>query len=298
MKNHTRKLQELGDRLVHREVYYCVSSLMYGIAKIMWDCRGFEDAFGDGPDDLMPLYQQDDWETPGDWFVMEDADFDDLAKIANEYDDWDDLLEKLRVPREIALPTHWVCDDCLSPIVNGDLTGVPEDRLEAVEAGLEDFPGDAHPTGESEEFASYRCDCCGTTLAGGRHAFADGTDMETDAEARIDWAVKNRDDGIHLKREIRRAVADLVDEQDGGWEWVGREFNLDPDTSEVYEHWIVSGWLAERLKEEGHVVGEFAGLTIWGRQTTGQSISMDHVIQKIAGDLWAEELNEVKEDEE
>lgn len=292
MKNRDIKLQELASRLVQREVYYCISSLMYGIGKIMWNCPGFQDAFGEYPDDMMELYQQDDWETPGDWFIMEHADFDDLEKIADNFGDWAALLEEHRVPNEIALPTHWVCDDCISPIVNGDLTGVPEDRLAAVEEGLEDFPGDAHPTGEADEFSRGKCDCCGTTLAGRRHAFSDGSDTSDDLDDRIKWAAENRDDGESLVKNMRLAVSGLVED----WEWVGQEFNLDADTHEVYEHWIVSDWLAARLKDEGHVVGEFAGLTVWGRQTTGQSISMDGVIQRIAGELWSEELEAVEGD--
>lgn len=54
---------------------------------------------------------------------------------------------------------------------------------------------------------------------------------------------------------------------------------------EVYEHWIVSGWLADRLGERGEVVGEWCGLTIWGRCTTGQAISMDGVICSIYDEL-------------
>jgi hypothetical protein len=54
------------------------------------------------------------------------------------------------------------------------------------------------------------------------------------------------------------------------------------DPCEVFEHWIVSSWLAEKLKEHGQPVGELLGLTIWGRMTTGQSISIDSVIVEIA----------------
>lgn len=84
---------------------------------------------------------------------------------------------------------------------------------------------------------------------------------------------------------IRKAVEALVDD----WEWVCREYDLDPEYSEVYEHWIVSEWLARKLKAKGYPTAEVAGLTIWGRGTTGQAISMDEVIQEIAVDLWGGE---------
>ena len=51
---------------------------------------------------------------------------------------------------------------------------------------------------------------------------------------------------------------------------------------EVYEFWAISDWLADRLKEEGEVIFEMLDFNVWGRQTTGQAIMLDNVIQKIA----------------
>lgn len=84
---------------------------------------------------------------------------------------------------------------------------------------------------------------------------------------------------------IRSYVEDMVDD----WKWVCNEFGIDPEESEIYEHWVVSDWLAEKLSAQGEVTGEVAGLTIWGRGTTGQSISMDSVIECITAELWPEE---------
>lgn len=56
---------------------------------------------------------------------------------------------------------------------------------------------------------------------------------------------------------------------------------------ECYEHWIVSEWLAGKLETKGEIViRDICGLTIWGRTTTGQAISMDHVIQQIYNELF------------
>lgn len=61
---------------------------------------------------------------------------------------------------------------------------------------------------------------------------------------------------------------------------------IEPDRSEVYEHWIISDWLAGKLEDKGHpITRDFLGLTIWGRPTTGQSIAMDGVILEIARDI-------------
>lgn len=55
---------------------------------------------------------------------------------------------------------------------------------------------------------------------------------------------------------------------------------------EVYEHWIVSPWLAEELAKRGERIEmDFFGLAVWGRTTTGQGIAMDSVIREIVSEL-------------
>lgn len=62
--------------------------------------------------------------------------------------------------------------------------------------------------------------------------------------------------------------------------------NIEPYQWEVYEHWIVSDWLADRLIVHGEKVDkEFAGLCVWARTTTGQAIAMDAVMQKVHAEL-------------
>jgi len=61
---------------------------------------------------------------------------------------------------------------------------------------------------------------------------------------------------------------------------------LEPIDSEVYEHWAVSGWLAEKLLAHGEKVDtDFAAMNVWARQTTGQMISADGVIARIYADM-------------
>ena len=67
-------------------------------------------------------------------------------------------------------------------------------------------------------------------------------------------------------------------------EWLG----VDPHQREVYEHWIVSNWLADHLTAKGEKVDkDFAGLTVWARTTTGQAIAQDSVIVAIHAELTA-----------
>lgn len=63
---------------------------------------------------------------------------------------------------------------------------------------------------------------------------------------------------------------------------------IDVDGSEVYEHWIVSDFLARKLEARGEVIErDFYGLVIWGRCCTGQSILLDSVICDIYDALLA-----------
>lgn len=63
--------------------------------------------------------------------------------------------------------------------------------------------------------------------------------------------------------------------------------DLEDYRSEIYEHWIVSSWLASKLEEQGEtVVKDVLGIDyIWGRTSTGQAIWCDYVIQKIYNKL-------------
>lgn len=55
------------------------------------------------------------------------------------------------------------------------------------------------------------------------------------------------------------------------------------DPCEVFEHWIISGWLADKLEEQGEAVAQpWGDVHIWGRTCTGQAISLDHNIRTLA----------------
>lgn len=212
------KRQELAEKLIERDVYYCVSSLMSGIAHIMFDCRNFYEAFMEWPEDLLSLYQEDDWKESGEDFINT-ADLDELGIIADQFGYWSDIVDTL--PHVYSVPISHPPLYCFS--------------------------------GASRVYEN-----------------------ELDAE--------NARDEKHLPI-IRENVAKLVDD----WQWVANEFKLDSVRYEAYEHWLVSDWLADELKRKGEIVGDFAGLTIWGRCATGQTISLDRVIQDIAIKLWGDE---------
>jgi len=59
----------------------------------------------------------------------------------------------------------------------------------------------------------------------------------------------------------------------------------DIEYKEVFEWWLISNYLANKLKGYCQVIFEDYGCTWWGRCTTGQAILLDHVISKIAEDM-------------
>jgi hypothetical protein len=74
-----------------------------------------------------------------------------------------------------------------------------------------------------------------------------------------------------------------VESEASTWQELCEDERLDPYERKVFEHWIVSSWLADELEERGEKVDrDFAGMIVWARTTTGQGIASDYVIEQIA----------------
>jgi hypothetical protein len=67
----------------------------------------------------------------------------------------------------------------------------------------------------------------------------------------------------------------------------GARFEEEPETEpqEIYEYWIVTPWLGEKLRDKGDPVLERWGGWIWGRTCTGQAILLDSVISEICYEM-------------
>lgn len=95
-----------------------------------------------------------------------------------------------------------------------------------------------------------------------------------------------------VNREILCNVSFLVEELIGQKKYFDELIELfgqeddEGNLQEVYEYWIVTPWFAEKLKAQGELVTEFFNLGIWGRQTTGQAIYADAVIDDITRELF------------
>ena len=65
------------------------------------------------------------------------------------------------------------------------------------------------------------------------------------------------------------------------------DFDTEPENEpqEIFEWWIVTGYLYHKLKKKGEPVLEWGNNWYWGRTTTGQAILLDGVITSICRDM-------------
>jgi hypothetical protein len=94
--------------------------------------------------------------------------------------------------------------------------------------------------------------------------------------------------GVKSEHSVWKVDPIYNDEETAIYEWfeIYRGGSLDDYRQEIFEHWIVSSWLASKLKAFGEtVICDFYGLDIWCRATTGQAIYIDWVVQKIYNEV-------------
>lgn len=81
-----------------------------------------------------------------------------------------------------------------------------------------------------------------------------------------------------IYNDEEQAIAEWFEIYHGG--------DLEDYRQEIFEHYIVTNWLADKLEALGEtVVRDVFGLTIYCRPCTGQSITCDYVIQTIYKEL-------------
>lgn len=87
---------------------------------------------------------------------------------------------------------------------------------------------------------------------------------------------EKRSEGIYiLSADQVEKIADEIDDLK----------RLELEEAEIFEWWIVTSWLGRKLEEKGYPVVERSMGWLWGRTTTGQSISIDYVIREICQDM-------------
>lgn len=63
-------------------------------------------------------------------------------------------------------------------------------------------------------------------------------------------------------------------------------YGEEDNNPEICEFWIITPWLMEKLQAKGELCTEILDLCVWGRQTAGQIICIDTVIEAIVLDLF------------
>lgn len=114
----------------------------------------------------------------------------------------------------------------------------------------------------------------------------DPTDPDMVQECLINLGIIPDGSNVYDDSEGDFYVCDHAD----SWQELCEMENIDTDSDrpEVYEHWIVTDWLARKLAEHGETVCmDLMGLTVWGRCCTGQGIALDGVISEIHRELYA-----------
>lgn len=117
--------------------------------------------------------------------------------------------------------------------------------------------------------------------------------QSVDWEATVDSMIQDWDDdkcremlahaGVDSLEDDVRAQCRRVALEDVFW--VMDQYNPEPEYTDALEFWAVTKWFAEKLDEQGESTADILGFHIWGRTCSGQSIAMDHVIRKIAGEM-------------
>ena len=101
-------------------------------------------------------------------------------------------------------------------------------------------------------------------------------EIRSRADELVDTVLYNGE--LHNGMSFGESMTNLLQEDDNGDEYI----------QEVYQWYIVTDMLAEKLDNLGCVVvKDYLGLNFWGRTTVGQSITVDYEIQTIFNEyLW------------
>jgi len=236
------EFQRACDRYVQQNIVCCVSSLMYDIGK---NLEQSAEIFDFDCDEAYGWFSRPDYETAATNFI-ENADLDDLETIADEHGYWDAVVGEVKGALGDKLLNHYK----ITYHDAGDISGDSE--------SYEEYWAVSEADAIKQFKASRFC-----------NEDTEVTDIEVDEEHE-DW-FETQPEAMDLLRE---GVAKLVTTNQE-YQWVCENFNQDYDYDEVYEHWVVQEQFARELRDQGYVVFEFGGMTVYGRMTTGQSMSLD-----------------------
>lgn len=103
------------------------------------------------------------------------------------------------------------------------------------------------------------------------------------------YRVDQQANGCWMYQRIGEEETANWEEYDTAEEAVAAAFedNRDePPIQEVFQFWLVSDWLADKLEAIGAPVArDILGFNVWGRTECGQALTMDHHLNQVANAL-------------
>ena len=90
----------------------------------------------------------------------------------------------------------------------------------------------------------------------------------------VPWLADVGEGDVFDTEEAAQAWVDNLPEEEKGW-------TIEEHTDDIFEHWIVTPWLKDKLREKGQLVEDIHGVDVWARCGTGQAIHLDHYICEI-----------------
>lgn len=254
MEQREIQAQLLAERYLERDIVYCQTYLVEGMLKLGMseDLRQY-DMEDFSYDDIVNLYPD-----PEEWTIeqcreyLEDqgVDVEDLAD-PDPFSEWPSLQQVEDALRHHApdggnVILHVDADGWWDLETDDNTTPDGDYQISRVYADLVE----ENPKGPA--VTSYVCaasQLLGSAKALHQKALDEG---ETD---------DNKED---VADEWRDAVRD------------------NSEAAEIYEWWLVTDWLADKLEEAGEPVLRAANCAWWGRCVSGQSIILDGTLQNIA----------------
>ena len=98
----------------------------------------------------------------------------------------------------------------------------------------------------------------------------------TDKEQEFTYSIINRD--------VYTLCNELVEYASENDDYIEFDNILDEDNEykDIFQCFIISEWLYDRLDSIGGCIAQFKGFYIWGRTDFGQSMEMNHELKTIA----------------
>ncbi|HDK7195006.1 TPA: hypothetical protein PTV74_003313 [Clostridium botulinum] len=95
--------------------------------------------------------------------------------------------------------------------------------------------------------------------------------------------LQNKIEELEDKEELTEQEESEIEELENKIEELEEE---QEEPQEIFEWWVVSNWLANKLEQYGEPILNSDYGTWWGRTCTGQALKLDYIFQQIVEDIF------------